>query len=350
VTKLLWFVAAVALLALPNAIRGEETSAPDSAGLFKQLDANGDGQLAGDEVPEEKKSLFERLVRLGDGDADGKLSAEEFATGLAGGEQPAAKGPRAKGETDAPKKPAKATPGRPGKAERPGPGRLFARLDANGDGKVELDEVPEERRPMFEKVIARNDKNGDQALSLEEFSAESPVRMVSTGDAPRDPAIMFKRLDANADGKVVADEAPEPRREMITKMIERADKDGDAALSLEEFTVVMNRIRPADAKPEGDAKEDSKSEAKAKPADSTETKSATEDDKKSKKKAAKQAAKKGMPSELFSVLDEDHNGQLDQGEISGSPAALAKLDKDGDGKLSIQEASMTPRKKKKNKS
>ena len=39
-------------------------------------DANGDGLLTGDEVPDEKKSLFERLVRLGDGklgdgDADG---------------------------------------------------------------------------------------------------------------------------------------------------------------------------------------------------------------------------------------------------------------------------------------
>ncbi len=340
-TKLLWIVAAVALLALPNATRGEEASAPDSAGLFKQLDTNGDGQLAGDEVPEEKKSLFERLVRLGDGDADGKLSAEEFATGLAGGDEPHAKGPRAKGETDAPKKPAKATPGRPGKAERPGPGRLFARLDANSDGKVELDEVPEERRPMFEKVIARNDKNGDKALSLEEFAAESPVRTVSTGDAPRDPAVMFKRLDANADGKVVADEAPEPRREMITKMIERADKDGDAALSLEEFTVVMNRIRP-DAKPES---VDTKPEATdTKPAESQNSK--PEGDKKARKKAGKG----GMPAGLFAALDADRSGQLDESEITAAPAALAKLDKDGDGKLSAQEAVAGPQKKKKKKS
>lgn len=353
-TKLLSFVVAVALLTVPNVVQGEEASAPESAGLYKQLDANGDGLLSGDEVPDEKKSLFERLVRLGDGDADGKLSAEEFATGLAGGDKSPAKGSRAKGDTDAPKKPAKATPGRPGKAERPGPGRLFARLDANSDGKVELDEVPEERRPMLEKLIARNDKNGDKALSPEEFSLDSPVRMVSTSGAPRDPAILFKRLDANADGKVVAEEAPEARREMITKMIERADKDGDAALSLEEFTVVMNRIRPADGKPEADAKKDSKPEAEAKPeagpAESTETKTTADVDKKARKKAAKQAAKSGMPASLFTALDADHNGQLDQGEISGSPAALAKLDKDGDGKLSIQEASTTQRKKKKNKS
>jgi Ca2+-binding EF-hand superfamily protein len=296
-------------------------------------------------------------VRLSDSDTDGKLSAEEFAAGLAGGDQPRAKATAPKGEADAPKKPAKAKPGRPGKAERPGPGRLFVRLDANGDGKIQLDEVPEERRPMFEKLIARNDKDGDKALSPGEFASESPlkpestVQTVSAKRPQRDPALLFKRLDANADGKVVSDEAPEARRESIAKMIQRADKDGDSALSLEEFTVVMNRIRPEGGKPEGDVKKEgeAKQAAETAPAAKPEAKPAVEKntDKKAQKKAAKQAAKKGGPPVLFTALDANHNGQLESGEISGSPAALAKLDKDGDGKLTIQEASTVQLKKKK---
>jgi len=35
---------------------------------------------------------------------------------------------------------------------------LFKRLDANGDHKVTLDEVPEERRDRFKRLIERGDR------------------------------------------------------------------------------------------------------------------------------------------------------------------------------------------------
>jgi len=302
---------------LTSAGRSEDLRAPgiDARSLYKQLDANGDGSLAGDEIPEDKRSLFERLVRIGDGNADGKLSADEFAAGLSGASKPAA-GPAS------PKKPAKAKPGRPGKAERPGPGRLFARLDANKDGEISLDEVPEPRRENFAKMIERNDKDGNGTLSLAEFTPDNPVKTASTakpaatGRSQRDPAQIFKRLDRNADGKLVADEVPEARREFIARMIERGDKDGDDSLSLEEFTAVADRARPNPPKATKAAKND-------------------------KNKKAKKTAG------LFRTIDADRDGQLNGTEIGAASTAILKLDKDGDGSVSALEATAKMKNKKK---
>ncbi len=65
-------------------------AAADNEALFKQLDKNSDGQVAEDEIPQEKRRLFRRLLRTGDKDGNGKLSREEFVEGLKGtaSEQP----------------------------------------------------------------------------------------------------------------------------------------------------------------------------------------------------------------------------------------------------------------------
>ena len=130
--------------------------------LFGRLDANNDGKVTLEEVPEERRPMFEKLVERGDKDGDKALSKEEFAAAMPGGE----------GRPD--KKPGKGKEAKLAKKGRPEPGQLFGRLDANSDGKVTLDEIPEERRPMFEKLIERGDKDGDKALSKEEFAAAMP--------------------------------------------------------------------------------------------------------------------------------------------------------------------------------
>src|SRR5687767_4094689 len=76
--------AAIALAAAlgmtgPASAQDEQQS---SEQLFESLDGNKDGRLAGDEVPEEQRRFFERLVRVGDGDNDGILTREEFTTAL----------------------------------------------------------------------------------------------------------------------------------------------------------------------------------------------------------------------------------------------------------------------------
>ncbi len=296
----------------------EVPPAVDAKALFGQLDANSDGHLSADEVPEEKKSLFDRLVRLGDGNADGKLSADEFAVGLAGGESKTA----APAEGDAKTKPTKARPGRPGKAARPAPGRFLAQLDKNGDGKISPDEVPDERRENFQKLVARLDKDGDGALSKAEIPAGGTAQPASL---KRDGAMadaMFKRMDANGDGKATADEAPEARREQVARMIRRGDKDGDGALSQEEFAAVAKQraeaVKMRTEKPN--------SEPGQKPAAAAAV---------TKKNNPGQA--QAMPASLFRAVDKDRDGTLSGDEIRGASDAIKSLDKNGDGNVTAKE-------------
>jgi Ca2+-binding EF-hand superfamily protein len=275
--------------------------APDTSAMFSQLDSNHDGQLTADEIPDDKKRLFERLVRVADKNKDGKLSAEELAAGLKPRERPAA-------------------PGGPGSPEgRPGLETMFKRLDANGDGKVTLDEVPEPRRERFKQLIARGDRDGDGALSEQEFIAAGPGAGAGSPDATQGPEgggdvkRLFSRLDKNGDGKVTLDEVPEERRPRIERWIRRADKDGDKALSLEEFTAAWRQGRPGEDRPESGRRPPFPSD-------------------------------RGLPfPSLFSALDSDHDGKLSAAEISAASEVIRKLDKNADGFVTPDEVmSQTP--------
>lgn len=172
------------------------------AALFDRLDANKDGVVTADEVSEDRKSFFERLLRTSDKNKDGKLSKEEFTAG----------------EQDQPRRAAD----QPNNPQRPQSGqggldaeRLFRFMDKNGDGKVLPDEVAEERREMFKNTLSRGDKDGDGALSLEEFKAVgfgrpgagTPGAPGATGMPPMPGnSPLFRALDTNGNGKIEADE------------------------------------------------------------------------------------------------------------------------------------------------
>ncbi len=220
--------AAWALLAsVASADDKQSASAADASATFASLDANSDGQLTTDEVPADKRRLFERLVRVADKNGDGKLSGEEFVDGLKPRERvtlappPGPVGPRGEG--------------------RPEPAQLFRRLDANHDGKLTLDEVPEPRRERFKRLIERGDKDGDGALSQQEM-AQAMRELDGGAGGPGNPEAraqlaqqMLRRLDKNGDGRITADEVPEERRQFIQRLMKRSDKNGDQALSLEEI-------------------------------------------------------------------------------------------------------------------
>jgi hypothetical protein len=48
------------------------------------------------------------------------------------------------------------------------------------------------------------------------------------------------------------------------------------------------------------------------------------------------------PPPIFAVLDANHDGVIDATEIDNAPAALRKLDKNGDGKLTMDELMPPP--------
>jgi Ca2+-binding EF-hand superfamily protein len=292
----------------------DEPPSADAAALFAQLDVNKDGQISADEVPQEQRRLFDRLLRGGDQNKDGKLAADEFAKALSGRPETGevAEGKRPDGDRPDGNKPPRAE-------------RLFKRLDANRDGKVVADEVPEERREMFAELVKRGDKDGDGALSHEEFvqaspdrekkpdgekrpEAEKPVNAEKRPEGRPGAEQLFRRMDRNSDGKVTADEVPEERREFIARLIKRVDKDGDSAMTAEEFASA-----PFPARPDGIPGTGRPGRPDGRPP-------------------------LGAPTGgLFRALDADHDGKLSGDEIKASAEVIVKLDKNGDGVVTVDE-------------
>jgi Ca2+-binding EF-hand superfamily protein len=107
--------------------------------LFLQLDANQDGAIDHDEVPAKARPAFERLVKQGDANHNGKLEAEEFRAVLV----------ELKEFSDYAKKKA---------VDR------FQAMDQDRDGKVSREEFTGPK-PRFDQL----DKNGDGFLTQQEF-------------------------------------------------------------------------------------------------------------------------------------------------------------------------------------
>ena len=214
------------LLAASLSVQAEEKGGqePDRTGLFKQIDVNGDGQISEDEVPDDKRRLFGRLVRRGDANSDGKLSLEEFTKAI---------------QDERPEAP----PAQPGGDQfrqflEADPQEIFKRLDTNGDGKIELSEVPEQARGRLEQFMDNYDTNRDKALSLDEFRKghamiRAQVGLVQPPPSPM-PGGLLRVLDTNGDGMLSKEEiaaAPESLRKL--------DRDSDGAISARELMAVL---------------------------------------------------------------------------------------------------------------
>ena len=222
------------------------------------------GRPSGPQIPDPKE-LFFRMDR----NKDKRLSLEEFAEGMKrvhqamaarrpGGAQKPPYGQRPGGH-----KPPFA--GRPGMGHAPAGQRMamigrgiFEKADRNKDGKISIDEVPEQRREGFKKVLAKADKDGDKALSGEEAKAVAAavaqrVRSQAAGKVGEIGKKIFVKLDADKDGKITLAEVPQQRREGFKRLLAKADKDGDKALSGEEAKRVVGyisqRIRSGQGQP-----------------------------------------------------------------------------------------------------
>ncbi|QGJ69470.1 Hypothetical protein PBC10988_11520 [Planctomycetales bacterium 10988] len=172
--KLSLFLGAVSGAAFACLAQPVQAQGPDrQAAVFDRMDSNGDGVISPDEVDGNARRLFDRLVDNADSNKDGSLTKDEFMQALT--QRP----DRPEGERMRPDRPGERGPGDRGPGGPGGPGdrgrggmeRMFQAMDSNGDGKVTLDEVPEERRDRLEAMMERLDQNADGALSMDEFAS-----------------------------------------------------------------------------------------------------------------------------------------------------------------------------------
>ena len=242
--------------------------------LLQRFDANKDGKLTKEELPEQ---AAERIMRA-DANKDGtvtKEELEELRKRFAGGQRGGGEG-----------------------RGMPDPEQLFKRLDANGDGKLAKDELPE----RFGQRILQADANKDGVVTKKEF-AEVAKRMGGGRGGPGGPgglpdaAQLFARADKNKDGKLTKDELPGPLAERLMK----ADADGDGALTKAELEEARKK---AGARPRPDA-----------------------------------GGRGGFdPAQMFKRLDRNGDGKVGVDELPERMAERLKgADKDSDGAISKEE-------------
>lgn len=416
----LCYTMAALLLACSTASMAQDGEKSD--GLFKQLDKNSDGKLVADEIPEKQSRFFERLVRLGDADKNGELTEAEFnkassetidappatRNGDGAGRRLGNPGARQFDSAEFFKRLDKDGDGKVAKSELPeffaqrfapafdklgkdsitleefqkmrqqmeqagsgqpngrtgqmgNPAESFKRLDTNGDGKLTVDEAPEQGRRMVAAILERSGKGRDGSLtqqefqkSVEQFNRAQPAgngkrsdadRPMQDGDAMRRPEqndrpanggpAFLRILDANNDGQL--------SREELTKavsLIDRLDQNGDGALDVRElFSPApgngqgsIDRPRQnGDAKPVDRPRRPQSEDAdKDKPREQTRSNS---DQPNRQRRAANVSVE-----ENFGRMDRDKDGAITKEE---SPDRLKqnfdRIDADKDGKITLEE-------------
>jgi Ca2+-binding EF-hand superfamily protein len=120
----------------------------------------------------------------------------------------------------------------------PDPAAIVKRFDKNGDGVLQVSELPEH----MQKFMGKADTNGDGVLSVDELKAgEDKMR-----------AEHMAKLDTNHDGTV----SPEERKAAFEKFAQarfaKMDKNGDGALTKDEVgDKRWERLSVADADKNG---------------------------------------------------------------------------------------------------
>lgn len=145
------------------------------------------------------------------------------------------------------------------------PARLFNRLDAEKQGVISLDKLPERLPERLKEMLTKADSDGDGKVTREEFKAafqaarkrmaepregaagkKPPARPDRTRDTGTRPGRPERSSDARRPGRTGPPRRPAATRPPMPDLkivFVRMDRDKSGELSLAEFTEGMRRLR-----------------------------------------------------------------------------------------------------------
>ncbi|OPY72007.1 MAG: EF hand [Syntrophorhabdus sp. PtaU1.Bin050] len=129
--------------------------------------------------------------------------------------------------------------------------QMFSKVDANGDGKLDSDELAEmvangpKNGPSVDEILSQSDTDGDGSVSESEFEATAPPPPPMQGMGGMSSADFLEQLfsdaDTNGDGVISEDEmstvvANGPANgPSVDDIFAKLDTDGDGSISQTEF-------------------------------------------------------------------------------------------------------------------
>ena len=319
-SRIAWLLVALCAGFTQIARADEPAAGPGPDELFGKLDKNADGKLTSAEIGEEQARFFERLVRVGDKDGNNVLTKDEFREAVKNEHNPVSTGFDMSGRI-------------PGKRPRMDPKQLVERFDANKDGKLSREEMPEPMRERLQPLLDRIGKTEVTAEELERLQRRRDGAPEGKGGPPEEGRVlarMFDRLDTNKDGKLVAEELQGPAKERLERRLKKEGKELANGITKEEFAHFFQRGGPKGpgrpgAEPRPDGPRPPEGEGNRGPRDGPrpgfgpprlprffERLDANGDHHLTKDELSKAA-------DLFEELDENGDKQLDPRELLGPP-------------------------------
>ncbi len=338
-------ITTIALLCISAGLPADDTSRKPED-IFQQLDKNGDGVLKADEVPEQQARFFERLVRIGDKDQNGELTKDEYRAAMNRPEQ----------QTDVQEALGQSLGQKPQRRGRPNPEQIFAHFDKNNDGKITLEEVPEDSkfRQVFERL-------GKEEITQQDLGKLSQMRG-GPGRGPGKPGGVdrIRELDKNHDGQITLDEVPEKMRPRLERLLDRMGSD---SISVERLMALANErgaegnrppregdrpsFRPeGDRPPRDDDRPRFRPEGDRPPRDGDRPRFRPEGDRPpregdrpsfrpegDRRMGPQGRGPQGMGPAFFRAWDKNNDGMISREELATAVLTFDQMDRNNDGQL-----------------
>jgi Ca2+-binding EF-hand superfamily protein len=203
-----------------------------SHGQTGPMDQDRNGSLAQEEVPRRVRAKWHDVLKLADGNGDGSINRNEFLRQY----------PRlARRFKEGVDRVGQVTP------------ETIGRLDADGDGVVRWDELPDELRQQVLQLFSLADQNADGGLDKDEIEAglatlrrmmaeDLPVQRQENTNQPNltetEMIERAMRLDVSGDGQVGRDEARGP----LARQFQQIDSNGNGSLDRREISRAAKRL------------------------------------------------------------------------------------------------------------